>query len=128
MSAKSAQKMSTTDRAANANRVELLGHLTVPPEPRTLPSGDELVSLRVSVLRPDGSRRDSLPVTVGPAPTRGTRRQPGQATAAIVRLAAKLDEGDTVIVNGWLRRRFWDTGGGLRATRIEVVAETVQRG
>lgn len=115
-----------TDAAPAANSVRLTGRLSVDPERRELPSGDTLVLLRVVVERPDGSRRDSLPVVVGPAPVRGQRRRPGQAAAATVRRAAALAVGDDVVVEGWLERRFW-RAGDARRTRLQVVAERVAR-
>lgn len=115
------------DDTPRANRVRIAGRLSADPEVRDLPSGDVLVLLRVVVPRPDGSRSDSLPVAVGPSPARGRRRAPGQATAATVKRAAALGEGDEVAVEGWLQRRFWDAGAAGRRSRLQVVAEQVRR-
>ena len=43
------------------NVVVLRGRLSRPPEPRTLPSGDELVGYEVTVDRP-GEKAESVPV------------------------------------------------------------------
>lgn len=108
------------------NEVVLEGRLSAPPDVRELPSGSDLVLLRVVVRRPDGSRVDSLPVAVGPPPLRGRRRRAGQALSRTVRAAARLSDGDRVRVTGWVQRRFWDAGG-VRRTRLQVVAEDVSR-
>ncbi|MBW3662920.1 MAG: hypothetical protein KY469_07460 [Actinobacteria bacterium] len=118
--------MTTTSEATAANEIRLSGYLSAPPDIKELESGATIVLLRVVVRRPDGDRVDSLPVAVGPPPRRGERRAVGQATARTVRHAAGLDEGDEVVVSGWLQRRFWDAGG-QRRSRLQVVAETVAR-
>lgn len=104
-----------------ANRVELVGTLSAPPDVKDLSSGSRLVLLKMVVDRPDGSRRDSLPVVVGPPPDRGRHLTPGQADTATVRRAAALDEGARVTVRGWLKRHFWQAPEGTR-TRLQVVA------
>lgn len=110
-----------------ANVVRLSGRVTAAPEERELPSGDRLVALRVLVPRADDSRGDSIPVVVGPAPASGTRRGRGQASATVVKRAAQLEVGDEVTLEGWLQRRFWETAGGVRASRLQVVATTIAR-
>lgn len=109
-----------------ANAVRLNGRLSAVPEVKELRSGATLVLLRVVVRRPDGERVDSLPVAVGPAPDKGRKRRPGQATLRTVRAAAGMEEGDEVVVEGWLQRRFWDAGG-QRRSRLQVIAESVTR-
>lgn len=109
----------------DVNVIRIEGRLSAPPETRELPSGDQLVALRVVVRRPDGDRVDSLPVVVGPPPRRGQRRRPGQADTATVRRAQRLSEDDRVAVDGWLQRRFWRSGDGAH-TRLEVVASAVE--
>lgn len=111
---------------AVSNRVRLAGRLSAPPEVKEFDSGATLVLLRVVVRRPDGQRVDSLPVAVGPAPDEGRSRAPGQATRRTVRSATRLAEGDEVVVDGWIQRRFWDAGG-QRRSRLQIVAETVAR-
>lgn len=107
-----------------SNEVHVRGRLSRDAEVRTLPSGDEVVLLRVVAERPDGRRVDSLPVAVGPAPT-GRRRRPTEATMTTVRRAPRLVEGDVVEARGWLQRRFWDAGG-QRRSRLQVVATELQ--
>ncbi len=118
--------VSPTEQLEDVNEVTVEGRLSAPPDVRELDSGARLVLLRVVARRPDGTRVDSLPVAVGPAPARGQRRAPGQASAREVDRAAKLAEDDRVRVTGFLQRRFWDANG-VRRSRLQVVAETVRR-
>ena len=83
------------------------GHLTRPPERRTLPSGEELVSYDLGVTGP-GDRVESVPVA-WPSPPSS---------------AADLGEGDAVLVVGRVRRRFFRTGGATQS-RTELVAAAV---
>jgi single-strand DNA-binding protein len=75
---------------------------------RTLPSGDELCSFRITVARPPGSRArvDSIDCS-------GT-------AAAVRRSALRCQPGDVVEVRGSLRRRFWRGAAGGPASRYEV--------
>lgn len=108
------------------NEVRLVGRVSAAPEVRALPSGDEVVELRVVCRRPDGSRVDSVPVVVGPPPPPRARRRPGQARRADLRRAAGLQVDERVEVEGWVQRRFWASPGGRR-TRLQVVATSVRR-
>jgi single-strand DNA-binding protein len=83
------------------------GHLSRPPERRTLSSGDELVSLEVTVERPD-DRAEIVPVVWPSAPP--------SATGLVV--------GAPVVVVGRVRRRFFRVGGSTQS-RTEVVADRV---
>lgn len=114
------------DTDPDVNEVVLAGRLSAAPDVKDLDAGTQLVLLRVVSRRPDGSRVDSLPVVVGPPPERGRRRAPGQARARDVRRAAGLAADDRVRVVGRVQRHFWDAGGARRS-RIQVVAETVER-
>lgn len=104
--------------AAPANEVRLVGRVSGEPAARTLPSGDELVQLRVVVPRPParaGSARaqvDTIDVTCW--------------AAGVRRTASRLPEGQAVEVTGSLRRRFFATAGG-RASRYEVEASGLRR-
>ena len=89
------------------NVVVLRGRLTRPSELRILPSGDQLVALEVSTVRP-GGRAESVPVVWPEAPAS----------------AANLDVDDEVVVVGRVRRRFFRAGGRTES-RTEVVAEMV---
>ena len=89
------------------NVVVLKGSLTRPAELRTLPSGDSLVGLEVTVPRP-GDKAESVPVVWPDAPA----------------TAADLDVGEKVVVVGRVRRRFFRSGGATQS-RTEVVADVV---
>ena len=89
------------------NVVVLQGSLTRPAEQRLLPSGDSLVGLEVTVPRP-GQKAESVPVVWPDAPAS----------------AADLDVGESVVVVGRVRRRFFRSGGSTQS-RTEVVAEVV---
>ena len=99
------------------NEVALVGRVSVAPEDRELPSGDRLVTLRVVVDRPPekGATRRVVDV-VDVACWSGRAR----------RSAAALLPGDTVRVEGALRRRFFGGAGG-RTSRYEVEAARLVR-
>jgi single-strand DNA-binding protein len=83
------------------------GHLSSAPAPRTLPSGDTMVTLEVSVARP-GQKAETVPVA-WPSPPKN---------------AALLEPGTQVLVLGRVRRRFF-RAGGFTQSRTEVVADSV---
>lgn len=107
----------------DTNEVVLEGRVSAAPERRVLPSGDEVVSLRVVVRRADGAV-DTLPVSVGPAPPKGRRPQPGQVGRRLVATAAAVPSDACVRVEGALRRRWWRAGEAARS-RIEVAARSL---
>ena len=75
---------------------------------RTLPSGDELCSFRITVARPPGARArvDSIDCS--------------STAAAVRRGALRCQPGDLVEVRGSLRRRFWRGPAGGPSSRYEV--------
>lgn len=89
-----------------ANLVVLVGTLSSPPRPRSLPSGSWLVDFDVTTR--GGTGTCSVPVAW---PDPGAR-------------ADRLDEGSPVVVVGYVRRRFF-RAGGVTASRTEVVAVRV---
>ena len=89
------------------NVVVLRGRLTRPAAVRSLPSGDQLVALEVSIPR-EGERAETAPVVWPDAPA----------------AAVELGVDDEVLVVGRVRRRFFRAGGSTQS-RTEVVAETV---
>ena len=105
------------------NIVRLVGRITTAPERRSLPSGDEVVSLRIVVRRPDGIV-DTVPVQVGPAPGAGRRAGPGQVGRRSLSAAERLSTGTRVRVEGRLRRRWWQAGGARRSM-LEVNASVI---
>lgn len=108
----------------DVNAVRLRGRLSSEPARRTLPSGDEVVGLRVVVRRPDGGSVDAIDVSVGPAPGAGGRRRSGQLGRRALAAAERLAVDQRIEVVGELRRRWWDAGGARRS-RIEVRATAV---
>lgn len=106
------------------NEARLVGRLSGAPERRTLPSGDEVVSLRVVVPRPGGGS-DTLPVQFGPAPAAGRRRGIGQVGRRALGAVDRLEDGTRIEVVGAVRRRWWGGPDGRRS-RIEVLAELVR--
>jgi single-strand DNA-binding protein len=89
------------------NVTVVTGHLTRPPDRRTLPSGEEVVSYDLSVVSGE-DRAESVPVA-WPAP-------PPSAT--------QLDVGEALLVVGRVRRRFFRAGGSTQS-RTEIVASAV---
>jgi single-strand DNA-binding protein len=99
--------MSKQEPDRDANEVFLRGRLAAEPVLRTLPSGDELFSFRLTVPRPDGQRPrvDSIDCAT--------------TSARVRRSLARAEPGDECEVTGSLRRRFWRSAQGL-ASRYEV--------
>jgi single-strand DNA-binding protein len=102
-----------------ANNVFLRGTVAIAPVVRTLPSGDQLCSFRITVQRPSGESAVSR-VRVDSIECASTR-------AAVRRSAQRWAPGDVVEVTGALRRRFWRTSAGTPASRYEVEASAVRR-
>jgi len=90
-----------------SNLVVLRGIIRRDPEFLMLASGDELMSLDLTV-RSDEGPAESVPVV-----------WPNPAAAAV-----KFVEGDDVVVVGRIRRRFFRAGGST-ATRTEVHADKI---
>jgi single-strand DNA-binding protein len=99
------------------NSVRLVGRVTAPGEPRLLPSGDTVHTLRVVVPRERRRDRDRAGVdTIDVACW----------TAVARRSAGRLAVDDHVEVEGSLRRRFFRAGAGV-ASRYEVEARALRR-
>lgn len=99
--------MTATTNTIDATNVALVqGRLSGPPRRRELPSGSVLVELDVTTRGEFGSC--SVPVAWF---------EPGAAADA-------LDEGDGVVVLGFVRRRFFRSGATTQS-RTEVVAQRV---
>lgn len=110
-------KTTPTDQD-HVNVVRLLGRLAAAPESRELPSGDELVTMRLVVARPPGGRRASAS---GRAVTVDTIDCCVWA-AAIRRRVLRWGPGDQIVVEGSLRRRFWRGSAGAQSRyEVEVV-------
>ena len=99
--------MSTTHPLAGTNLAVLVGVLSRDAEVRTLPSGDHLVALELTIRPPDGPT-DTVPVAWHRAPDE----------------AAAWEAGEELLVTGRVRRRYFRAGGATHS-RTEVVAERV---
>lgn len=107
------------NESSTTNHVVLSGRVTSPPEERTLPSGDVIVTFRISVPRQD--------TPMG----RGSKQTTDWVdcvafSARCRRSVAAWQVGDTVELRGALRRRFYRTGEGA-STRLEVEALGARR-
>ena len=105
------------------NEVHLHGRVSGEPEPRTLPSGDLLVALRVVVPRAADrrgaavsasgrARVDAIDVTCWSGSTR--------------KIAVRLRDGDEVELDGALRRRFFRSGSAVQS-RYDVEVRSLRR-
>lgn len=99
-------------RVEEVNLVELTGRVSGDPQMRELPSGDELVTLRLVVARDGGGPVDTIDCACWSAVAR--------------RAAGRFADGDRVRVEGSLRRRFFRTPGGP-ASRYEVEVRRLVR-
>lgn len=108
------------DGDESANDVRLVGRVTSVPVVVDLPSGDALVSFRISVPRSPGAaktvvttsqRVDSIPCSAW--------------SAALRRRIAGWRPGDLVEVTGAVCCRFYQAGGATRS-RVEVVASSAR--
>ena len=89
------------------NLVLLRGRLSRDPTERTLPSGDELTVLELTVAAgAPGTRAESVPLSWFDAP------------GWVMHLTA----GAELVIRGRVRRRFFQTAQGLQS-RTEVVVE-----
>ena len=104
-----------------ANDVRLVGRLTGTPAVVDLPSGDELVTFRISVPRTSPSGANATGVT-------NQRVDSVPCTAWSPRLRRSIltwRPGDLVEVAGAVRCRFYQAGGATRS-RVEVEASSAR--
>lgn len=94
------------------NVVVIAGRMATDPVHRTLPSGDRVTELRVSVPE-EGQRRLPLPVAVW---------HDGDGVGS----CDGLERDDRVLVCGRLVRRFYRSGAGARSL-TEIVATSVRK-
>jgi single-strand DNA-binding protein len=103
-----------------ANEVRLVGRVTSEPQQVELPSGDTLVTFRISVPR-------VAPSSEGTA--RRTDSVPCVAWASRLRRSiGTWRPGDLVEVTGAVRCRFYQAGGATRSrVEVEAVAARIMR-
>jgi single-strand DNA-binding protein len=94
------------------NVVVLAGTVAADPVDRTMPSGDEVTEIRLSV--PEAGKR------LLPLPVAAWHRDVGK------RALKGLSKGDGVLVYGQLVRRFYRSGAGARSL-TEVVATGIKK-
>lgn len=121
--AKSSRSAGPSDSAGSkvgsVNEVHLVGRLSAPPVVKHLPSGAEVVQLRIVVDRPSGTRVKS-PGVESRSPTVDTI-DVACWSADSRRRALSCAGTEVVDVSGALRRRFWRSPTGV-ASRYEVEA------
>ncbi len=100
------------------NEVRLVGRLSGEPVVRVLPSGDELTVWRLVV---DREADKSGPRSPGVDTIDCVAHRPN-----VQRIAARWSAGDTLEVQGALRRRFWRGAGGT-ASRCEVEVSVAKK-
>jgi single-strand DNA-binding protein len=105
--------MDPTTTSPDDNQVFLRGRLASAPVLRTLPSGDDLCSFRLTVARPPGDR-----VRVDSLDCASTRPR-------VRRTVERAEPGDELEVTGSLHRRFWRSPTGL-GSRYEVAVGTAR--
>ena len=94
------------------NVVVLAGTVAADPVDRTMPSGDEVTELRLSV--PEAGKR------LLPLPVALWHKTVGK------RAVKDIGKGDDVLVYGQLARRFYRSGAGARSL-TEVVATGIKK-
>ena len=107
------------DTASPRNQVHLSGRVTAAPVERELPSGDRVLTFRVSMARERTAMTAKSKQTsdwVDCAAWAGRAR----------RVVSSWQVGDLVSVEGALRRRFYKAGDA-RTTRVEVEVLTGRR-
>ncbi|RYC07113.1 single-stranded DNA-binding protein [Nocardioides zhouii] len=110
------------DDEVAANDVRLVGRLTAEPVVVELPSGDTLVTFRVSV------QRGAAPGSAVAGRAAGQRVDSVPCTAWTPRLRRSIvawRPGDLVEVSGSVRCRFYQAGGATRS-RVEVEASAAR--
>jgi single-strand DNA-binding protein len=113
-------QLSAGDGDEGVNEVRLVGRITSVPVAVDLPSGDALVSFRISVPRSPGATR-----TVTTTSQRVDSIPCSAWSAALRRRIVGWRPGDTVEVTGAVCCRFYQAGGATRS-RVEVVASTAR--
>lgn len=99
---------SRSAEVAEVNEVRLVGRVTGPPTEVDLPSGDQLVTFRVTIARERPTSRQRVDALECSAWSPRVRRS-----------VARWRQGDVVEVEGAVRRRFYRTPAGT-GSRVEI--------
>lgn len=94
------------------NQILLTGRVSGEPKRKKLPSGDEVVELRLIVERDDRAGVDTLDIA--------------SWSASLRRRALSFKDQEWIFVSGVIRRRFWSSGASL-ASRWQVEARELKR-
>ena len=107
------------------NVVHMRGRVSAVDEPRELPSGDWVRTLRLVVQRAPAPARSGAKVA-GARATQVDTIDVACWSASTRRMAGRLSAQEVVEVEGALRRRFFRAGGAA-ASRYEVEASRLRR-
>ncbi len=105
----------------NLNRVVLIGRLTQDPEARSIPSGQNVTTIRMATNRvwtdPSGQRKDA------------TEFHTVVAWGRLGEIASQyLKKGGLVMIEGRLQTRSWVDQANVKKYMTEVIAENLQLG
>lgn len=114
--------MPDSEQDEHVNEIRIRGRVSGGPRRRQLPSGEDVVSVRVVVPRlaragPKGGTRSRVPVDTIECVAR---------TGSPQAVMAALTGDDHVLVAGALRRRFWRVGGSV-ASMFQIEVTTLER-
>ena len=104
-------KKKSIEKDVSLNQVKLRGRISGEKREKVLPSGDSVVEFRLIVKR-DDEGYDTLDIAAW--------------KAAIRKRALSLYDQEWVEVSGVIRRRFWNSPGGL-SSRWQVEARELVR-
>jgi single-strand DNA-binding protein len=99
---------------ASFNKIILMGNLTRDPELRYAPSGTAICNIDIAVN--DGHKKDAEPLYIRIIAFNKQAESCGQY----------LRKGSGIMAEGRLQISSWDGDGGVKRTRPEVVAQTIQ--
>ena len=105
----------------NLNKVLLIGRLTQDPDSRSIPSGQNVTTIRMATNRvwkdPSGQRKDA------------TEYHTVIAWGRLGDVAARyLKKGGLVMIEGRLQTRNWTDQSGIKKYITEIIAEGLQLG
>ena len=105
----------------NLNKVILIGRLTQDPDSRSIPSGQNVATIRMATNRvwkdPSGQRKDA------------TEYHTVIAWGRLADIATQyLKKGGLVMIEGRLQTRNWTDQSGVKKYYTEIVAEGLQLG